>query len=178
MSAGGCSGSAPAASFEPGIQITPQIFPLTSAGAAWLRDISEQADAGVGMDEKVMVGGSFPRASSLCKVLDRREWKVQSQGPVPQDRPSPAQLLQVWNKDFLGNIVSFVLCTKSRDSGCPPHPLGKAPWREGLPVLGHPVHPAPKQEKLKPERAKGRGEGGQGARCGWLQPKEKTLEFV
>lgn len=75
---------------------------------------------------------------SVKSRADRRVPKAQSQGPVPQDRPSPARPLQLWNKDFLGNVISFVLCTKSRDSGCPPHALRKAAWRERLPVLEHP----------------------------------------
>lgn len=52
--------------------------------------------------------GAFLGLFLLLKSwTDRMECKVQSQGPVPKDRPSPALLLQVWNKDFLGNICSF-----------------------------------------------------------------------
>lgn len=71
MSAGNSSGSVSAVSFESDVQITSQIFPLTSAGTAWLRHISEQMDAGGGMDEKAVVGGSFPLAFALDKALDR-----------------------------------------------------------------------------------------------------------
>lgn len=45
---------------------------------------------------------------SVKSLTDRGECEVQSQGPVLQDRPSPALLPHVWNKDFLGNICSFV----------------------------------------------------------------------
>lgn len=44
--------------------------------------------------------------------------------------------------------------------------------------LEHHVHPTPKQEKIKLQRAKRRGEGGWGARRRWLQPKENALEFI
>lgn len=42
----------------------------------------------------------------------------------------------------------------------------------------HHVHPTPKKGKIKLQRAKGRGEGGRGARRRWLQPKENALEFI